>query len=212
MGNAALPLRNPAGANQTVLTYRNLGRAKVNGFDAGLRFLLTDRLAVSGTASVIKADTIEIPVAPWLSAASRRELSVLNAPTTKWTAGIDGTDIVPGLLGGLTMRHVNEYAFASGVNLGVIPSFSTVDLNLGYRLPFAAQTQLNLQVTNLFSCRNTVTTQPAVPASGTTPATPANPLQVIEREGKCGFGEKHTEMINMPEVGTMVFLGVRYQR
>ena len=212
MGEETTPLANPSGAAQTVLTYRNLGRARLNGLDAGVRYLLSDRFALSGTASIIKADTIEVPAASWLSAASRRELSVLNAPTTKWTAGIDGTEILPGLLGGLTMRHVNEYAFASGVNLGVIPSFSTADLYLGYRLPFVQGTQVNLQVSNLFTCRNTVTTQPAVPASGTTPATPANPLQVTGRDGKCGFGEKHTEMINMPQVGTMVFLGVRYQR
>jgi iron complex outermembrane receptor protein len=212
MGDDTDRLQSPTGTPQTVLTYRNLGRARLNGVDAGARYRLTDRFGLSGTVSVMKADTIEVPSAAWLSAANRRELSVLNAPTTKWTVGADATDLVPGLLGGITMRHVNEYAFASGVNLGVIPSFSTVDLSLGYRLPFVQQTQVNLQVTNLFSCRNTVTTQPAVPASGTTPATPANPLQVVEREGKCGFGEKHTEMINMPQVGTMVFLGVRYQR
>jgi hypothetical protein len=29
---------------------------------------------------------------------------------------------------------------------------------------------------------------------------------------KCGFGRKHKEMINMPDIGTMAFLGVRFQR
>jgi iron complex outermembrane receptor protein len=212
MGSATTPVRNPAGANQTVLTYRNLGRAEIRGLDAGLRYQITSRFAVSGTASLIKADTIEIPTASWLSAASRRELSVLNAPTTKWTVGADAVDLLPGLLGGVTVRHVNEYAFASGINVGVIPSFTTADLQLGYRLPMLQQAQVNLQVTNLFTCAKRVTTFAGTPASGTTPAVPANPLQVVAREGTCGTGKEHKEMINMPEVGTMVFLGVRVHR
>ena len=36
--------------------------------------------------------------------------------------------------------------------------------------------------------------------------------EVTDRDKKCGFGEKHREMVNMPEIGTMVFLGVRYSR
>jgi hypothetical protein len=36
--------------------------------------------------------------------------------------------------------------------------------------------------------------------------------KVKSQEHKCGFGRKHKEMINMPEIGTMVFLGARFQR
>ncbi len=192
-------IQNPNGVPQTVLTYRNLGRARINGIDAGLRYLLTDRVAMSGTFSVTKADTIEIPTSIPISVAQRRELSSLNAPTTKWTVGADATDLLPNVIGGFTVRHMNEYGFASGINVGLVPNFTTLDFNLGYRLP-RLNSQINLQVSNLFTCRDDVT-----PAAD-------NPLSVVSRSGTCGFGEKHTEMINMPQVGTMVFLGIRYQR
>ena len=126
------------------------------------------------------------------------------------TSSITINDEDQRLYGGFSVRHRNEYTLSSGVTVGVVPSFSTVDLSMGYRLPYAQQTQLNLQVRNLFTCRNGVSTYAGDPT--TTPPTPANPLQVVDREGTCGFGEKHLEMINMPQVGTMVFLGVRYQR
>lgn len=200
IGTSTSRIESPTGVPQTVLTYRNLGRARLNGIDAGLRYLLSDRYSLSGTFSVTQVDTIEVPETIPVSVAQRRELSSLNAPTTKWTVGADATELLmSSLLGGLTVRRMNEYGFASGINTGIIPTFTTLDINLGYRLP-RLNTQINLQVSNLFTCRNNVTT------------VTGNPLEVASREGKCGFGEKHTEMINMPEVGTMVFLGFRVQR
>ena len=51
---------------------------------------------------------------------------------------------------------------------------------------------LNFGVSNLFTCRS------------------ANPAE-NDTESACGFGEEHVEMINMPSIGTNVFLGVRYR-
>ena len=201
-GTSTEIIANPAGTAQTVLTYRNLGRAEINGLDMGLRFMVNDNVSVAGTLGLIKADTIEVPTTIPLSAAQRRELSVLNAPTTKWSVGADAAQLIPGvanLLGGFSVRRVSEYGFVSGINAGTLGGFTSADVSLGYRLP-ALNAQVNLQVSNLFSCVSTVTTETG------------NPLAVSNRDKKCGFGEKHREMINMPEIGTMVFLGVRYSR
>ena len=35
---------------------------------------------------------------------------------------------------------------------------------------------------------------------------------VKARDKGCGFNRKHSEMINMPQIGTMVFLGMRLSR
>ena len=31
-------------------------------------------------------------------------------------------------------------------------------------------------------------------------------------DSKCGFGQAHTEMLNMPALGTMLFVGLRWDR
>ncbi|MBV9109060.1 MAG: TonB-dependent receptor, partial [Gemmatimonadetes bacterium] len=87
-------------------------------------------------------------------------------------------------------RYVNGYYFNSGINKGRIPTFNTLDVNVGYRVP-ALHSQVNLAVANLFNCRQN---DPTLPDTG----------------ASCGFGVKHTEMVNMPAIGTMVFLGVRF--
>jgi hypothetical protein len=113
----------------------------------------------------------------------------------KWAVGADFERIVGPLFGGFTARHVTGYNFQSGINVGRIPTFNTVDLNLGYRLPPIGESgsaTINLAVTNLFGCRSKV--------EGT------------ESSNSCSFGEKHIEMVNMPEIGTVMFLGVRYHR
>jgi hypothetical protein len=64
--------------------------------------------------------------------------------------------------------------------------------------------RVNLSVQNLFSCRSGVTTPNGWIASGRP--------QIFAQDKKCGFGEKHVEMLNSPEIGTMVFVGLRIDR
>lgn len=191
-GSNTQRIQNGAGTAQTVLTYRNLGRARMNGIDAGVRYQVSPRIAALGTASVIDLKKLEVPTTIPLSASARNELSQLNAPTTKWTLGLDANGVGSrNLLGGVTFRRVNRYYFASGINTGTIPGFGTVGANVGYKLP-SLGAQLNLSVDNLFTCRK-------LPVAG-------------GGKADCGYGQRHLEMINMPEVGMMVFAGVRFQR
>ncbi|MGH7720342.1 MAG: TonB-dependent receptor [Gemmatimonadaceae bacterium] len=191
-------LTGATGGPQIPLTYYNVGRAKIYGTDIGLRWLLTPAIAVSGTTSLQKLDKVES------NATDPVEATAFNSPTTKITVGMDFAELpAENLSGGFTVRYVNGYSFLSGVNVGRIPTFTTFDFTLGYGLPRLGS-RLNLSVQNLFSCRSGKTTANGFIAAGR----PA----VYTENRECGFGKKHAEMLNNPEIGTMVFLGIRWER
>ena len=131
------------------------------------------------------------------------EATALNAPGTKWTAGATLRDIGPATAG-LTFRNYNAYYFRSGSNLGVIPTFGTLDASVNVKVPSVSNVLVNLGVSNLFSCTAESVTYVAA-------TVPANSVIASEQRG-CGFNRKHSEMINMPQIGTMVFLGMRLSR
>lgn len=185
-------LNNGAGGPALALTYYNLGQANLVGTDAGLNVLVTPRINVRGTLSLIEISDVDVEV-------GREASTSLNSPELKWTLGAGFQDFGR-LTGGLTLRHVDEYYFRSGANRGFVPGFSTVDANLGYRLD-RFNTMVSLGVSNLFTCGGRFT-------YADTDALFAEPT---DEDRSCGFGEKHTEMINMPEIGTMIFLGLKYQ-
>lgn len=196
--NAQGNIVNPAGITPLVLIYYNLGNAKVSGTDIGANFVATRNLDLRATLSTVKIDELVAP------AGASPEATSLNSPTTKWTVGATAKDVGP-WTGGLTYRNVNAYYFRSGSNTGVIPTFGTFDANVSLKLPRLQNTLLSLTVNNLFSCT-------AQDVRYSTP-TGAQPNSFIASESrKCGFDRKHIEMINMPEIGTMAFLGVRFHR
>lgn len=173
-----------AGVKQVVLTYFNLGRATIYGTDMSLTYVLNSKVDFTGTASFLNLKSVE---GVNTALASDAEATALNSPVTKWTLGTHLRDLGR-WSGGATLRYVNGYHFLSGINNGRIPTFSTADLNLGYRIP-NMHSQVNLAVANLFTCH-------------------MQDLTITDGE-QCGFGVKHTEMVNMPAIGTMVFLGLR---
>ena len=195
VNEAATPIR------PIVLTYYNLGNAKVSGVDAGLTALLTEHLEARATLSTVKIDELTVPTG------SSAEATSLNAPSTKWTVGATMRDLGP-VTAGLTFRNVNSYYFRSGTNTGVIPTFGTLDASISLKLPKLQSSFVNLTVSNLFSC----TSEDIVYSTPTT-TPPSQPNSAISSSDKaCGFDRRHIEMVNMPEIGTMMFLGVRYNR
>lgn len=182
-----------------VLTYFNLGRATLYGTDLGVNYYLTPKLNLRGTFSWLEADSIEVP-------AGREEATALNAPNTKWTLGVGATDVA-GLNGGATVRHVSRYYFRSGINMGQVPTFTTLDMSAGYQLPWLNGASLQLGVSNLFSCSQKLDDNGVGFTYAPTDALRRHPTK---KERECGFGLKHQEMINMPAVGTMLFVGMRY--
>ena len=97
---------------------------------------------------------------------------------------------------------MNGYTFRSGVNWGQIPGFGTLDLNATYRIP-DSEAAFMLQVQNLFSCTSGTSTPPVTGISSSAKA-------AYVSGQTCGLNHGHTEMINAPLIGTMVFVGLRW--
>ncbi|MFP5355236.1 MAG: TonB-dependent receptor domain-containing protein, partial [Gemmatimonadota bacterium] len=183
---------------QAVLTYLNLGKAKLKGMDAGVRWVLNDNVAASGTLSLTRLSRVEKkPTDP----AAVTEATALNTTPVKWNAGMDFNSPERNLLGGFTIRHVTGYNFRSGINAGIIPTFETLDLTLGKRIP-SLGAQLNVSLQNIAACRigyYELRTGQASPGT-------------LVNKRNCNIGLRHHEMVNMPMIGTMLFVGVRYDR
>jgi hypothetical protein len=192
------PLTGATGGPQIPLTYFNVGKATLYGVDMGLRYLLTSSVVLNGTMSWQNLDTVIT------NAGDPPEATAFNSPDFKLTLGADARSfILPQLSAGMTFRTVNGYQFVSGVNVGRVPTFNSFDVRLGYDLPQYGM-RINLSVQNLFACRYGTSDPNGWVAAGR----PA----LYTADTQCGFGQKHTEMLNSPQIGTMVFLGVRYQR
>jgi outer membrane receptor for ferrienterochelin and colicins len=195
-------LTHASGSTPLVLTYYNLGQAKLYGTDAGINYYLSPNVRLKSTLSLLKVDEIEVE-------AGREEATAINAPNTKWTLGADFSELGAGLIGAgsfqgaATLRHVSSYYFRSGINRGVIPTFSTLDIGMGYNLP-RYNTTFNVAVANLFTCSQDDGKPFIYAASDPLSTQPQN------KERKCGAGVRHQEMINMPAIGTMLMVGFRY--
>jgi iron complex outermembrane receptor protein len=184
-------------ANRLTLIYFNLGEATLRGTDLGVKWLPTRKLDLSATFSWTELKDVAAPAG---TPANLAELTALNAPPIKWTAGAFIKEFLPKLSGGFTARHVTGYVFRSGINAGWIPTFNTLDFNFSYAVP-ALRMSVNANVQNAFSC-----------VSKYTLGTGATAFEIQSSERSCGFDERHQEMVNMPALGTMFFLGVRYNR
>lgn len=186
---------NAAGGEQIALTYFNLGKATLSGIDAGWRYLISPTLSTTGTMSLMKIDSIiRAPGEP-------AEATALNSPTAKFTVGMESAALPFGSFGGFTLRFVKDYQFLSGVHNGRIPGLLGLDFNLGYRLP-SQRAQINLSVQNAFVCTSGKSNPPAF-LNAALPAT-------YTRGWGCGVGREHIELLNMPAIGSMAFLGVRF--
>ena len=183
------------GGPQIALTYFNVGDAQITGIDAGLKYYFTDRISASGNFSLIKVDTIQV-------SAQAPEATAFNSASSRITAGMDFSEFLPKTNGGFTMRYVNGYDFRSGVNRGHIPGFATLDFSANYKIA-DSNTSLMLQVQNALACVQGTSTPPVTGVSGGAPAT-------YTTGQSCGFGKPHSEMINAPQIGTIVMVGVRW--
>lgn len=185
------------GNKQWVFGYRNLGEARIRGMDLGLRWLPSTKVAVNGTLSMISLRSVDTTG----TGTAGREATALNSSPAKVALGVDLIEPVRNLLLGITARQSEGYFFRSGVNVGEVPKFQTADLFIGYRIP-SLGAQVNLNVTNFFACSR---------GSYQLGAGQALPGTLV-KDKQCGFGQEHLEMVNMPEIGTVAFLGVRLTR
>lgn len=194
--NAAGTIVTASGTTPITLTYFNTGKATISGVDLGVNYYPTNRLELRSTLSTVTLSNLEVP-------AALAEAATLNAPGTKWTVGATMRNMGP-VTAGMTFRNVNGYYFRSGTNTGVIPTFGSLDANVSVKLRRLQNALITLGVSNLFSC----TAEDVVYTTG---LTPPNSKIASENRG-CGFDKKHIEMINMPQIGAMGFLGFRVTR
>lgn len=181
----------PAGGPQVVLIYYNLGEATIGGLDAGLKYYFSDNVSASANVGFLKVDTIN----------TISEATAINSTSAKVNAGMDFANIMPNTNAGFSMRYVNRYSFQSGVNVGIIPSFGSLDFSASYLV--RTGTRITLQAQNIFACSGGTS---VAAASGIASGKPA----VYTVSQSCGFGQTHQEMLNMPAIGPLVFLGLRW--
>ena len=187
---------NAAGGEQIALSYLNLGEATLSGIDAGVRYVVNSKFNLSGTMSAMKLDSI-IP-----KPGDAPEATSLNSPTFKTTMGGDVHDMPFQSFGGFTFRFVKDYRFLSGVHNGVIPGIVTLDINVGKKI--GPHTTLNVSLQNLYTCTSGTTTAPVFLNA----ARPSTYLKGWD----CGIGRKHIELLNMPALGAIGFIGLRFDR
>ena len=129
--------------NAVLLTYRNYGDISLNGLDCSLTYYLNPSLSIGGNYSFVSKDLFE------------NELNdiALNAPTNKFGANVQYVNANLGLGAGVRMNFVAGFPVNSGVYIGEVDSYSTIDINVGYDIPFATTPRLSLTIQNLLNTK-----------------------------------------------------------
>ena len=124
-----------------MLTYRNYGDISLNGLDCSLTYYLNPSWSLGGNYSFVDKDLFK-------DAGGGRNIA-LNAPKNKFGANVQYNNINLGLAAGVRMNFVAGFPVNSGVYIGEVESYSTIDLNAGYDIPFGPSPRLSLTVQNL---------------------------------------------------------------
>ena len=125
--------------NAVMLTYRNYGDISLNGLDCSLTYYLNPSLSFGGNYSFVSKDLFETNL---------RDIA-LNAPKNKFGANVQYHNTNLGLAAGIRMNFVAGFPVNSGVYIGEVESYSTIDVNAGYDIPFGPSPRLSLTVQNL---------------------------------------------------------------
>ena len=129
--------------NAIMQTYRNYGDISLYGVDCSLTYYLNPSLSFGGNYSFVSKDSFK-------DAAGIRDIS-LNAPKNKFGANIQYLNTNLGVGAGIRMNYVAGFPMYSGVYIGDVESYYTIDLNAGYDIPYATRPRLSLTVQNLLN-------------------------------------------------------------
>jgi outer membrane receptor for ferrienterochelin and colicins len=141
------PDENPT--SDIVLAYRNFGNVDLWGADFSAEVLVSDRLTIGGTYSFVSDDCFDFSPGDGETCQSAQDVA-LNAPKNKGSLMARWKDEVSGWSFGGRARFVSDFPMNSGVYVGDVGSYTVVDANVGYRLPWMAGAAIQLQVYNLF--------------------------------------------------------------
>ncbi len=135
-----------ADPNAIMLTYRNYGDISLNGLDLSFTYYLNPSLSFGANYSFVSKDLFE-------DVEGLGDIA-LNAPKNKFGASIQYLNADLGLGVGLRTRFVAGFPVRSGVYIGDIESYYTIDLNAGYEIPVSPRPRLSLTVQNLLNRRH----------------------------------------------------------
>ena len=127
--------------NAIMLTYRNYGEISLNGLDCSLTYYLNPSWSLGGNYSFVSKDLFET---------NFRDIA-LNAPTNKFGANVSYLNTNLGVGAGVRMNYVAGFPVNSGVYIGEVESYSTIDVNAGYDIPFGPSPRLSLTVQNVLN-------------------------------------------------------------
>ncbi|HYE58297.1 MAG TPA: TonB-dependent receptor, partial [Rhodothermales bacterium] len=125
------PVLNKGTANQVggFLSYRNFGRVRFWGLDASAQLAPTSRLNLFANASYVSDDFFDNEE---LGEAGNANLNVaLNAPKFKFKSGASYA-VPQAWSANVSVRYQDGFPVASGPYAGDVPSFTLVDVGVGY--------------------------------------------------------------------------------
>ncbi|HSG50135.1 MAG TPA: TonB-dependent receptor [Longimicrobiales bacterium] len=150
-GMASIPVGTVApdqGDNSDIiLAYRNFGDVDLWGADFSFQFLATDRLSLTGTYSRVSDECFDFNNDG--SCSSSGDIA-LNAPQNKGSVGFRWDDVTTGVTFDARARYTDGFPMNSGVYIGEVDSYTAVDANIAYRLPWAPGATVGLTATNIF--------------------------------------------------------------
>ncbi len=131
-------------APELILTYRNFGDLDRWGADFAFDVLMTDRVSLNGSYSFVNKNFFPRSEVGGVSDVA------LNAPKNKAALGVAYREQPTGFTVDLRGRWIETFPMNSGVFVGRIESYTVMDASAAYRLPFASNTILSVNVQNLF--------------------------------------------------------------
>ena len=130
-----------ADPNAVMVTYRNYGDISLNGLDLNFTFFLNPSWSLGANYSFVSEDFFE-------NVDGIGDIA-LNAPKNKFGANIQYSNAQLGLGVGIRARYVQGFPVQSGVYVGEVESYYTLDLSAGYDIPLGPKPRLSLTVQNL---------------------------------------------------------------
>jgi len=125
-----------------ILTYSNFGDVTVYGVDLSVNYYVNDNFRLGLTYSLVDKDRFEVQGEP-------NSYIALNSPKNKIAASANYEIEKIGLNVGVRFRWQDDFPVRSGVYIGRVDAFYSVDLSLGYNLPFSENTRVSVNVQNL---------------------------------------------------------------
>jgi iron complex outermembrane receptor protein len=159
-----------------MLTNRNYGSVTLYGYDVGMQAALAYGLSFNASISYVDKNFFR-------NLDDVSDLS-LNAPKLKYSLGLEYGDAGRGLAADVLFRRVGGFSVNSGVYIGEVAGYSTVDLNASCRVPFVDGLTVALRTQNL--------------------------LTWVDGQSGSPFTQRHQEFVGAAPIGRLALVKLSY--